>query len=529
MPKFFTRRGLNRFSIRRRLYILVSLLAALVLIELVALYYSLELISAVRASIQREGVGSKSQKDGVLDLQNLIITENDLWLQKYESNLDVREGIRATFAELRKENPEKKVILEGLKKARVHPDDVHSIAFLFMNFSFLPQVAECTEIFWRADVLVQKLEAFKTEVATRVGTGQLSEQERTDFLIRLNILNEKFTQLETEFSESLGSASRWLDGKVILGLFSLVFLVVIIGASLGLSVSKGIADGITEIVRAAKKVASGDLKAKAKILSEDEIGHLAKSFNEMIWEVEKMNEELGQFVFVASHDLQEPLRTITNFQGLLNDPNKNWSDEEKRRFNRYIEDATQRMHELIRDLMQFTRIGRNMKREKVDVQFIVDQVLSGLDAEIVSSNAQVIIGNMPHVLGSKDDLKVLFYHLLNNALKFAKPDVTPVIHLNYKLVGNEHAFYFKDNGIGISENHVGRIFEVFKRLHPVQSYSGTGIGLAACRKIVNVHKGRIEVESTLGEGSVFTVFFPKDSLVSSNGNMKDLTLNISRN
>ena len=286
------------------------------------------------------------------------------------------------------------------------------------------------------------------------------------------------------------------------------FFVVIVGSSLGLSVSKGIADGITEIVKASKKVAKGDLKAKAKVLSQDEIGHLANSFNEMIWEVEKMNEELGQFVFVASHDLQEPLRTITNFHGLLNDPNKDWSETEKSRFNGYIEDATQRMHELIRDLMQFTRIGRNPKFEKVNVQFLIDQVLSDLSSEIDAKEADISISTVPDIVGSKDDLRVMFFHLINNALKFSKADEPPIIQVDYANEKGNHVFFIRDNGIGISENHLGRIFEVFKRLHSVESYSGTGIGLASCKKIVNIHRGSISVQSVLGEGSVFKVVVP---------------------
>lgn len=486
----------------------MGILTALVLFELVALCLSLTLLTGVRASIQREGEWSKTQRDGVIYLQNYLISDKAEWITKFEATRDIHHGIRSTFQLLKDRNPDQEKINVFLTQAGVDQEDLRPISMVYLHFSFVPQVKKSIDIYWQADALVKELEALKFEIVTTLQKAKNEAKKKDEFLLRLNTLNEEFAVLETSFSNSLGEGSRWLEKIIFRSLISLLLIVVLIGSFIGISVGNRIVNGLYEILKAAKLVAGGNFESRAKVLSQDEIGELAISFNEMIWAVEKMNAELGQFVFIVSHDLQEPLRTITNFYGLLRDPNKQWSEEEKQRFYGYIHDATERMQELIRDLMQFTRIGRDTQIEEVDLMQVTEQVLGEMEERLQSKGIIVKLEKLPVINGSVDDLRNMFYQLINNAIKFSKEGVVPIIHISHCVENNEHRLSFEDNGIGIANNQLHKIFEMFKRLHPKGTYPGTGVGLASCRKIAIVHRGRVEVESELGKGSLFIVVLP---------------------
>lgn len=221
------------------------------------------------------------------------------------------------------------------------------------------------------------------------------------------------------------------------------------------------------------------------------------------------NAELERFAYVASHDLREPLRMVTSFTTLIAQRYNDKLDDDGRKFIRFIVDGADRMLELIEDLLEYARLGQEAEQiEAVDINRLMELVLENLSESINEVHAEVTYDALPVVKGNAIRLTRLLQNLVGNALKYQEAGCTPKVHVSAELKGGEWVFSVADNGIGISEPYQQQIFQPFKRLHGKKDYSGTGIGLAICKKIVEGHEGRIWVESELGKGSCFKFSIP---------------------
>jgi PAS domain S-box-containing protein len=223
----------------------------------------------------------------------------------------------------------------------------------------------------------------------------------------------------------------------------------------------------------------------------------------------RSNAELEQFAYVASHDLQEPLRMVASYTQLLARRYQGQLGEDADEFIGFAVDGARRMQEQINDLLTYSRVGtRALLLESVDTAQAVDQAVSDLAAAIEESNASVTRDNLPIVRGDPIQIRQLFQNLIANGIKFRRRDESPHVHVSAVLEHGTWTFSVRDNGIGIEPQYLERIFVLFQRLHTRAEYPGTGIGLAICKKIVERHAGQIRVDSTPGRGTTFWFTLP---------------------
>lgn len=219
--------------------------------------------------------------------------------------------------------------------------------------------------------------------------------------------------------------------------------------------------------------------------------------------IEEKNKELEQFTYIASHDLQEPLNTIISFIEIIeSNAERDYNELELDSF-KFINQASSRMKELIKGLLDYSRLGQKTEIKKIDTQALTNAVCYDLDFLIQKTNAKITIGELPKIYAFETELRLLFQNLISNSIKFMDPNKTPEITITAKQSKYETTFTVKDNGIGIDPLYKEKIFTIFQRLHKRNEYEGTGIGLAHCRKIVELHNGKIWVESEVGKGSTF--------------------------
>ena len=234
-----------------------------------------------------------------------------------------------------------------------------------------------------------------------------------------------------------------------------------------------------------------------------------RELEETVQRLQQSNERLKQFAYAASHDLQEPLRMVSSYLRLLENRHANDLDEEAREYVDFAVDGADRMRAMVDDLLSFSRVEHaDGEFEPVDCETLVDRVTDDLRVQIEESGAEVVVDPLPTVTADPEQLEQLFSNLVSNAIEYNEAD-PPRVEISVEGTPDEWVFTVADNGIGIDPEYSDRVFEVFKRLHHDDEYSGTGIGLSLCQEIVENHGGDIRVDSQPGEGSTFSVSLPR--------------------
>jgi len=238
--------------------------------------------------------------------------------------------------------------------------------------------------------------------------------------------------------------------------------------------------------------------------SELELTRLNASLHQQTKELAISNEELEQFAYVTSHDLQEPLRMITSFMGLLDKKYGHLIDEKGKQYIHFAIDGGKRMRQIILDLLAYSRVGRTSEQlEDIDLNKLIDEIGILHRKAIMESNAHISFNNLPLLQCTKAPLLQVFQNLISNALKYKRPGVAPEVSISSMDCGSHWQFAVSDNGIGIDAEYFDSIFIIFRRLHTNEDYHGTGMGLTVTKKIIESLGGKIWVESNNGEGSTF--------------------------
>ncbi|MGQ0465634.1 MAG: sensor histidine kinase [Sporichthyaceae bacterium] len=240
--------------------------------------------------------------------------------------------------------------------------------------------------------------------------------------------------------------------------------------------------------------------------AEAEVRAAGAALAEQAEDLRRSNDELEQFAYVASHDLQEPLRKVASFCQMLQRRYSGQLDEKADQYIEFAVDGAKRMQQLINDLLAFSRVGRTSEGlTQVDCTAAAERALQALAAAREEADARVDVGKLPTVPGDESLLTQLFQNLVGNAIKFRAPDRTVHVRLEARREGEDWHFTCTDNGIGVEPEYAERVFVIFQRLHAKDAYVGTGIGLSLCKKIVEYHGGRIWLDTDLPEGSRGTV------------------------
>lgn len=301
---------------------------------------------------------------------------------------------------------------------------------------------------------------------------------------------------------------------------------------------------IDHLIRSAELFSRGQFDSRVAIESPDEIGVLGETFNVMASslqvandelesrvesrtaDLKRSNQDLEQFAYVASHDLQEPLRMVSSYTQLLSRRYVGKLDSDADEFIGYAVDGAKRMQSLINDLLTYSRAGRqDGTYESVEAKDIVEEAVQNLDSRIQAAGAEVTFGDLPTLVADRPQLVSVFQNLISNSIKYRSASRDSRITIDAERQAQAWSFSVQDNGIGIDAAFTDRIFTIFQRLHGREEYQGTGIGLAVVKKIVERAGGKIGVESVEGEGSTFTFTVrDREAAVDSNQDEEGSTL-----
>jgi signal transduction histidine kinase len=528
-------RWFKHISIAKKLYFTVGIMALLIAVELGVLLFSISTLSAVRAYVGGEGLWSKAQKDALYQLQRYARSHDEADYIKFQGFMKVTQGDHKARMELSKPNPDLAVIRQGFEEGRIQPEDVDGVIKLFRRFYGNSYIHRAIVAWTQADEVITGFAALGERLHKEMNAVPFSQARVDSFLNEIDPLNDRLTPLEDEFSFSLSEGSRWLEGLVLKLMFIVALTVECTGLLLAITVSRGIQKGLKTILLSAKAISTGDFSVKARAYSNDEIGTLANSFNSMAASLERLekenrdvnnslekkvrqrtaemeskNKELEQFAYVASHDLQEPLRTISGFVDLLHKEYRDRLDGNGEKYLTYLFQASDRMKTLIKDLLDYSRIGREKEAMLIDCNLLMEEIRADLGKTIRDSGVRIHTQTLPTLRAYPTELKLLLQNLITNSIKFRRPDRTPEITISSVQENGFWKFMVGDNGIGIEKQFQERIFIIFQRLHNRAQYEGSGIGLAHCKKIVELHGGSIRVDSEPGEGSQFSFTISND-------------------
>ena len=375
---------------------------------------------------------------------------------------------------------------------------------------------------WRTTVAEPMIAARDGQVAAPAGAAALLNRGKADF----DRIRSGLVTLETTIGAARTAARADLAGARQLrdGIFIAIFAVFVTGLiAVAVLLRVAVLRPLIRLRVAARQVAGGDFGHHLPRNGPRDLVDLADDLDEMrrqisdaltrsiaagdqlkqqTVELQRSNADLEQFAYVASHDLQEPLRKVASFCQMLERRYADVLDERGRQYVHFAVDGAARMQVLINDLLMFSRVGRVYDSvEQVDLEQVVGQVERDLSQRIEEAGATVRHGALPVVPGDHTLLAMLWQNLLGNAVKFARPGLAPQITVEAERDGDGWTFAVADNGIGIEPAYADKIFVIFQRLHPRGSYPGTGIGLAICKRIVEFHGGRIWLDESYTDGA----------------------------
>lgn len=332
-------------------------------------------------------------------------------------------------------------------------------------------------------------------------------------------LNNASSELEILYKNELKERQDVLN-EHLKNASNFILITISIGSVIGLIivflVTKVIVNPILKLQRATEELQAGKTMPELEIKTPMELATLSSSFNRMsnnlaysYNEIQRKNEELEQFVYITSHDLQEPLKTLVTLSDRLINKDNSQLDDHSKKYLSFIKTSTDRMSNMVAGLMEHSKLGKLSQIETVDINNVLNDVQVDLKASITDSYTQFQMEDFPEIKAYPVELRLLFQNIISNAIKFRSQTRIPNISISYSENDNYHIFFVKDNGIGLNPKYKNKVFAIFQRLHGQQEYKGTGIGLAHCKKIVDLHQGTIDIDGEIDQGTTISFCISK--------------------
>ncbi len=508
----------NKLPVAGKLYSVFGVMAFLICFELIVLAFAMSTLSSVRAFVAGEGHWSKAQKDAVTSLQQFIITNEYEYFMQYQKYLDIPRGDRLARLELEKENPDYKIAFTGFLKGKNHHDDIDGMIRLIKRFSWNTYLANAIEAWSAADRHLDELIKLAQLIENKITSKDLNSKEIKEAISSLDTINQRLTYEETRFSNYLGEGSRWLERLIFLTLLLLVLTVELTGLIFTFSFSRSLSKGLKKLKTATEEIGRGNFNQKVIIRSEDELGQLAQSINQMSQqlqenvslrkEAEEANKTKSLFLANMSHEIRTPLASIVGFADILR--TQKMSDEERDRYLKIILNSGETLSNVINDILDISKVeSGHLNIEKTN--FSLFKVLEDLK-NLLSFKANErgvalkfeMDKNLPETIYSDPlRLRQILLNLIGNAIKFTQEGE---VRLSVKLLKAKLIFDIIDTGMGIPKKDQSVIFETFRQSdNGLNSKNvGTGLGLPLSQHLAQLLGGDVcLVDSSPQFGSHF--------------------------
>ncbi len=531
----FLRKKFARISISMKLYFTVGIMALLVTIELCTLWFAVGTLSSVRAFVNGEGIWSKAQKDAVYNLVIYSQSHSEKDYQAFRNLLKVPRGDNKTRLELQKPHPDLAVARQGFIEGLNNPADVNGMISLILRFHSISYLNKAITVWGLAEKNMEQLIAISDRMHQAIAANTASQARIDQMMASANALNAGFTKQEDEFSSTLGDGSRWLENIVLRLLLTLSLTIGTTSILITISVSRGIEKGVKAIINGATLVSSGALDTRVPVYSQDEIGQLAVSFNNMtetlaenLRAIRELNEtkeslkrekeraeisEKSKQLFLAkmSHEIRTPMNGILGFARLLSET---LTEREQQEYIHIIIKSGEDLLVILNDILDLSR----MEAGKVTFESlpfnpadVVQTTMLMLKAKSHQKGIHVkcfLDEKLPRiVIGDSVRLSQVLLNLVSNAIKFTSEGEI-VVSAVCRSETNESVlidFGVRDTGIGIPIDKQDKIFESFEQAanDTARKFGGSGLGLSIVKQLVSLQNGEIFVTSTPGVGSDF--------------------------
>lgn len=543
--------GWRNLSVAKKLYTVVGVMALLIASELLTLLFAMNTLSAVRAFVVGEGLWTKSQKDAIHSLYQYALRGEERHYQDFKNDLRIQLGDRMARQELMKPNFDREVVRAGFIQGDNHPNDIDGMIRLITRFDNISYIKEAIAAWTRSDNLFDELQVIAEEIHQTIRKRGKNSPKIDKALRRVAAINSQLTKEEVIFSSSLGAGSRWLENLLMMVLAFTVLTVEGTGLFLTWNFSRGLSRTLKELQDTTDQVGKGNFDHLAPVHSQDELGQLASSINQMILDLkrnaqdrqqasqrlEKLNNELEERVrlrtyelqtakeaadvaseakssFLAnmSHEIRTPLGVILGFTELM--ANDDMSSEERANSVEIIKRNGALLSTIINDILDLSKVeaGKlDIEKENIPFVEIVTEIDSLLTLQATNKGIKLSVssdGPIPTLLHTDPyRLRQILLNIVGNAIKFTqRGSVDVTVRLNDNT--GKLSFLVKDTGKGIDEDQAKKLFAPFTQadVSTTRQFGGTGLGLALSKKLANVLGGDVRlVESELDKGSTFEI------------------------